>query len=134
MTALVLDASTAVAVLTDSGDAGTAVADVLRGAAIAAPDLFPFEVANVLRRLEVAGRIGTETAALAHADLLDLPLQLWPYSTVAEAAWRLRGSLSVDDGAYVALAARLDAPLVTLDQRLARTAASICRVVVPGGS
>ena len=132
MTTLVLDASAAVAVLTDSGRSGTAVAGVLRGAVLVAPDHFPFEVANVLRRLELAGGIGSDTAALAHADLLDLPLQLWPYSTVAEAAWRLRGSLSVYDGAYVALAARLDAPLVTLDQRLARAAGSTCRVVVPG--
>lgn len=85
----------------------------------------------MLRRLELAGQLAPETAALAHADLLDLAVQLWPYTALAAEAWRLRGSLTVYDGAYVALASRLDVPLVTLDQRLARAARPSCQVVVP---
>jgi len=132
VTLLVLDASALVAVLTDAHGAGAAVAGALAGSALAAPELLPFEVANVLRRLELGGQLAPETAALAHRDLLDLAVQLWPYATLAAGAWRLRNSLSLYDAAYVALASQLAAPLVTLDERLARTAATTCRVIVPG--
>lgn len=130
MTLLVLDASALVAVLTDGGGAGAAVAGALAGSALAAPDLLPFEAANVLRRLELGGHIAPDTAALAHGDLLDLVVQLWPYASLAAQAWRLRGNLTLHDASYVALAGQLDVPLVTLDQRLAR-AALTCEVLVP---
>lgn len=131
MTLLVVDASAVVAVLVDARGAGDAVAGALAGSALAAPELLPFETANVLRRLGLAGRLAPETAALAHRDLLDLAVQLWPYATVAGQAWRLRGSLTLYDAPYVALASQLGAPLVTLDQRLARTASTSCTVLVP---
>ena len=131
MSLLVVDASALVASLIDDGRAGASTAAALADGALAAPELLLFEVANVLRRLEVSGRISAETAALAHGDVLDLPVQLWPYAPLAEEAWRLRGSLMYD-AAYVALAVNLKAPLVTLDQKLARTAAAWCRIVVPG--
>lgn len=130
MTLLVLDASALVAVLTDGEGAGAAVADALAGKALAAPDLLPFETANVLRRLELGAHITPDTTSLAHGDLLDLAVQLWPYAALAEQAWRLRGSLTLYDASYVALAAGLDVPLVTLDQRLAR-ATSACEFLVP---
>lgn len=132
MTLLVVDASTIVAVLTDGGPAGVAAAGAVDGHDVAAPELLPFESANVLRRLELSGRLTEETAAQAHDDLLDLPVQLWPHAAVATAAWRLRGSLTIYDASYVALAVTLAVPLVTLDRRLARTASTSCEVVVPG--
>lgn len=132
MTLLVLDASALVALLADGGPAGEAVAGVVAGHALAAPEVLPFETANVLRRLELAGQLAPETASLAHGDLLDLVVQLWPYAALAADSWRLRGSLTLYDAPYVALASQLRVPLVTLDQRLARTASSTCQVVVPG--
>lgn len=132
MTLLVVDASALVAVLTDGGGAGEAVSGALSGRSLAAPELLPFETANVLRRLELAGQLAPESAALAHGDLLDLAVQLWPYAALAAAAWPLRGSLTLYDAPYVALASHLDVPLVTLDQRLSRAAASACQVLVPG--
>ena len=130
MTLLVLDASALVAVLTDSQGAGDAVANAVAGSALVAPELLPFETANVLRRLELGGHITPDTAALAHGDLLDLTVQLWPYASLAAEAWRLRGNLTLYDASYVALASRLDVPLVTLDRRLARATTS-CKVLVP---
>ena len=56
---------------------------------------------------------------------------VWPYAALASGAWQLRGSLTLYDAAYVRLAAQLGVPLVTIDQRLARTASSSCQVVVP---
>lgn len=120
------------AALTDAGGGGQAVAAALAGNGLAAPELLPFEVANVLRRLELSGRLTADSAELAHGDLLDLDVQLWPYATLGSGAFRLRGSLTAYDAAYVALAAQLDVPLVTLDQRLVRSASRACRVLVPG--
>lgn len=132
MSLLVVDASVLVCGLCDDGPAGVAVAEALAGHDLAAPELVRFEVANVLRRLEASGSLSRETADLAHGDLLDLPLQLWPYAPLAALAWSLRGSLTMYDAGYVALAGTLGVPLVTLDARLSRAVAGSCDVVVPG--
>lgn len=132
MTLLVVDASALIAALVDGGAAGAAAHEAVSGADLAAPELLPFESANVIRRLEQAGKLAADAAALAHADLVDLAVQLWPYRAISTVAWRLRGSLTVYDASYVALASHLDAPLVTLDQRLARAASGSCHVLVPG--
>lgn len=47
-----------------------------------------------------AGHLGAQ----AHADLLDLPLELWPYELLASRSWQLRENLTIYDAAYVALA------------------------------
>ena len=128
---LVVDASVVVAALVDGGPAGEWSAAALRGERLMAPELLPFEVANVLWRLESGQRLPPEMAALAHHDLLRLDVALWPYIALAEAAWRQRGSLSLYDASYVSLAQRLDAPLVTLDERLARAATGLCAIHTP---
>jgi hypothetical protein len=48
-------------------------------------------------------------AALAHFDLLDLPIALFPYELHAERIWALRENLSTYDAWYVALAGGLGA-------------------------
>jgi predicted nucleic acid-binding protein len=47
---------------------------------------------------------------------------------LATAAWALRQNVSFYDGLYVALAVALAVPLVTADQRLARTPGLNCVV------
>lgn len=70
-----------------------------------------------------------------HADLLDLPVALWPYSVLATRAWELRNNLSSYlssyQAAYVALAETLAAPLVTLDERIRRAPGISCSVSIP---
>jgi predicted nucleic acid-binding protein len=130
MTPLVIDASALVAVLTADGEVGDRAAQACRGAALAAPELLLFEVANVLRRLELAGRIDATSARLAHRDLLELRIELWPYTAVADRAWQLRGSMTMYDAAYIAVAEAIDAPLVTLDSRLANANGFNCTVML----
>ena len=131
---LVCDASAVIALLTDAGPGGTWATAALSGAALAAPTLLAFECANVLRRLERAGRLGPDQAAQAHADLLALPVEPWPYAVLGTRVWELRTNLSSYDASYVALAELVDARLVTLDQRLAQAPGLRCVVITPEGS
>lgn len=128
---VVLDSSALVALLTDAGDLGDWVEQSIAGAALTAPQLVLFECANIVRRQELSGEIDASAATLAHADLLALPLQLWPYSLLAERAWQLRQHVSIYDAAYVALAELIGAPVVTLDRRLGRAHGLRCTVRLP---
>ncbi|HET8608068.1 MAG TPA: type II toxin-antitoxin system VapC family toxin [Gaiellaceae bacterium] len=128
---VVCDASALVALLMDDGTDGRWAADALAGADLAAPTLVPFETANVFRRLERSGQVGPDQAAQAHADLLDLAVEQWPYELLAARAWELRHVLSSYDASYVALAELLDVTLVTLDRRLASAQGLRCAVATP---
>lgn len=72
-----------------------------------------------------------DQAAQAHADLLDLSIEMWPYEPLAQRAWELRGNLSIYDAAYVALAELLDVTLVTLDRRMASAPGPRCVMATP---
>ncbi|MGH9078350.1 MAG: type II toxin-antitoxin system VapC family toxin [Acidimicrobiales bacterium] len=122
------DGSALAALLADSGPAGTWVAGAIAGAGLAAPQLALFEAANVLRRQEMSGAIDHTQATLCHADLLVLPVQLWPYPPVAERAWQLRHTLTAYDASYIALAELLGATMITLDRRLAKAPGPRCPV------
>jgi predicted nucleic acid-binding protein len=128
---LVIDASVLVAALVDGGSDGDWDAAVLADQELVAPHLMPIEGANILRRAALAGDITHDVASLAHADLLDLRVELWPYALLAERCWELRDNVTIHDASYVALAELLDAPLATLDQRLAGAPGPRCRVTTP---
>lgn len=128
---VVCDASALVALLLDGGNDGTWATEQLSGHAIAAPHLIDFETANVIRRQERAGLVSADQAAQAHADLLDLALERWPYEPLAARTWQLRANLSSYDASYIALAELLDAPLVTLDRALAQAPGVRCDVQTP---
>lgn len=49
-----------------------------------------------------------------------MPLTRYPHTELLASIWRLRGNVTAYDGAYIALAEALGAPLVTRDERLAR--------------
>lgn len=126
---IVVDASALVALLLDGGPAGAWVTSAIDGATLAAPHLSLPEAANVLRRHERSGLVHGAEATLAHADLLALPLQLWPYEPLAERAFELRHNLTIYDASYVALAELLGAPVLTLDARLASAPGPRCRII-----
>jgi predicted nucleic acid-binding protein len=117
---LVVDASLVVAALVDNGQVGRWAEGVLGTDDLAAPHLLPVEVANVLRRADRAGEITADAAALAHADLLNLSVELFAYEPFAARVCELRDGVTAYDGWYVALAESLGASLATLDLRLAK--------------
>ena len=129
--AVVCDSSALVAVLADAGRSGRWATAAIAGSDLLAPHLVLFETANVLRRHELAGLISADQAVQAHADLLDLSIELWPYDLLAERVWELRKNLSAYDAAYVAVAELAGAPLVTLDARIASAPGVRCAVSAP---
>ena len=130
---LVVDASVVVAALVDGGADGAWAEEMVVSDNLAAPHLMPVEVANILRRASLSGEISADTAALAHSDLLDLRVELFPYEPFAERVWELRENLSAYDAWYVALAETLDARVATLDARLSRAAGPRCGFALPQG-
>jgi predicted nucleic acid-binding protein len=129
--AVVCDASAVVALLLDSGDDGRWATAALSEADLAAPTLLRFEAANVIRRHELGAIVSSDQAAQAHADLLDLEIEQWPYQILAGRAWELRRNLSSYDASYVALAELIDATLVTLDKRLTGAPDVRCAIATP---
>jgi predicted nucleic acid-binding protein len=128
---LVVDASVVVAGLTDNGADGRWAESLLAGEPLAAPHLMPVEAANILRRAALADDITADMSSLAHADLLDLRVEFFPYQPCAARIWELRENVTCYDGWYVAIAELLHAPLATLDGRLANSAGPRCQFLVP---
>lgn len=128
---VVCDASAVVAVLLDSGLDGRWAAEALTGVDLAAPGLLHFEVGNIIRRQEASATISADQAAQAHADLLDLAVEQWPYELLAPRVWQHRENLTTYDASYVALAELLDTTVVTLDRRIARAPGLRCTVLTP---
>jgi len=117
----VVDASALVEYLAGGEHADAVRVRLLRGAnRLWAPHLVDAEVGHVLRRGLLAGELSDRFAREALEDLADLPLRRAAHVGLLGRAWALRKNVSFYDGLYVALAERLDLPLITLDVRLAR--------------
>ena len=120
-----------VAWLIATGPNGRWAESILAPESLVAPHHMPAEAANVLRRLVLARDLSSDSAVSAHEDLIRLGVQLAAYPLHAERVWELRGSLTPFDAWYVALAESLNAPLVTLDRRLARARGPTCDFLLP---
>ena len=128
---LVCDASAVVALLLDAGSQGQWVTEAVSAAELAAPHLLAFECSNIIRRHELAGLVSADQAAQAHADLVDLPIEYWPYELLGMRVWELRKNLSSYDASYVTVAELIQAPLITLDRRIGRAPNLRCLVKTP---
>lgn len=122
-----------IAALVDSGADGAWAEDIVAAGPLHAPELVRVEAANILRRLERAGRLPTPEANAAYEDLAQLQLELYAFEPFAERIWELRHTVTCCDAWYVALAEALDLPLATLDVRLARAAGPRCAFLLPRG-
>jgi predicted nucleic acid-binding protein len=84
-----------------------------------APHLLDLEVAQVLRRLVREGTVPANRADEVMQDLPDLRLTRYSHFMLLPRVWQLRHNFSAYDAAYVGLAEKLGAPLITRDGRLA---------------
>ncbi len=125
---IVVDASVLAPALADDGEDGDRARERLGGERLAAPSLVDLEVASILRRASLAGRLEERRSAQALADLALLPLRRAPHLPMLTRIWDLRENVTVYDAAYVALAEALDAVLLTADGRLGRAAGVRCQV------
>jgi predicted nucleic acid-binding protein len=130
---VVVDSSVVVAALVDDGPDGAWARAGVSGAVLSAPAHLYVEVSSVLRRTVVSGRLGRDIAALAHRDLVQLPVTTFPFEPLADRVWELHPTVTAYDAAFVALAEALDTPLWTLDRRLARASGPACEFRLPGG-
>ena len=97
------------------------VADRITAAdSLHAPALLDVEVAQVVRRYAASGEITPQTGERALKALAELDAVRYTHELLLPVIWKLRDNLTAYDAAFAALAAALDAPLVTLDTRLAR--------------
>lgn len=128
---LVVDASTVIEALIGTGKRGEWALELLASGQLAAPHLMPMEAANILRRAALRKTIPDEIASMAHQDLADLTVDLFPYRPFATRVWELRQTVTVYDGIYVALAEALDAPLATVDVKLRRASGPRCKFLGP---
>jgi predicted nucleic acid-binding protein len=128
---LVVDASSMVAALVDAGPDGEWARGQLDGESLVAPHLLPVEVSSALRRAAAGGRVVAEIATLAQAELASVDISFFAFAPFAERVWELRQSVSSYDAWYVALAEELDAPLLTLDRRLAAAHGPRCSFRLP---
>ena len=84
----------------------------------------------MLRRAVARGELRPDDAAAALSDLARFPLRRVAHIGLLDRAWALRENVSFYDALYVALAERLDEPLLTLDARLATAAGVSAEIVV----
>jgi predicted nucleic acid-binding protein len=92
--------------------------------------LLDVEFVQVLRRLVREGTLTSKRAEEAIEDLAALRITRYAPVLLLQRIWRLRQNLSVYDAAYVALAEKLQAPLITRDQRIAAAPGHTAKIEV----
>ena len=117
---IVLDSSAAVEWLLGLPLAGAVADRIVSADSLHAPALLDIEVAHVVRRYTTAGEIEDRVGERALLALADLDVVRYTHELLLPLIWRLRHNLTAYDAAFVALASVLDAPLVTLDGRVAQ--------------
>jgi predicted nucleic acid-binding protein len=124
---VVLDASATLSWLFDDerDDRSRAMLDQLRSARAFVPALWRWEVQNALLISERQSRLAAEEAQRMLEDLQSLRIEIEAVRNEmlgAEIALARRFSLTAYDAAYLDLAIRRDAPLMTRDAKLADAA------------
>jgi predicted nucleic acid-binding protein len=119
---IVLDASAVVAVLLDPGSGAERIRERIEspGESLHVPHVMDLEVLHALRRQALRGALSPRRSAEALEDLANIIFVRYPHTSLIRRIWELRENVTAYDAAYVALAEALDAPLVTMDARLAQ--------------
>ena len=131
---IVLDASAAVDLLLDTTPYSARIgAHLLEHVGeVHAPHLLDAEVGHVLRRHVLRGELRPRRAEQALELLADLRIVRYGHVTLLSRALQLRRSLTVYDALYVSLAEVLEAPLLTRDAGMARSARRLVKVIHVG--
>ena len=118
---LVLDASAMVDLLIGAPPA-PAIRLRLLGGEIHTPAHFDAEVLSALGRLSRADRVPAAAVPSLLPRVENARIQRHPVGPLLTGAWDRRGDLRLVDALYVELAERLDAPIISTDDRLVAAA------------
>lgn len=88
--------------------------------ALAAPEVIDLEAAQTLRGLAMSGKLETAIAKRLIGKVAESPIDRVSHRALLPRIWELRGNATAYDAAYIALAERLDVPLLTCDAKLSR--------------
>lgn len=124
-----VDAATVVDLICDLPAADPFRHHLTEADAVAAPAHLDAEVLSALGRLKRAGQLTHEAERVS--ALGTFSARRWPLQPLLSAAWALTDRIAVRDAFYVALAASLDATLITSDRRLRRAASGIVNIAEP---
>ena len=127
---LVVDASCLFEVVADTPRAGEIAARLAADADQMAPQVIDVEVLGVIRAHYLRGHLDGTAAGQAVADLRDWPADRIGNRRLLDRAWELRDSVRGWDAFYIAVAEAFEAPLLTLDARLARAHGIRCHIEV----
>lgn len=128
MSLAVVDASVlTVFYATDDPRRGAVVDRLASGDLLLAPAHLDVEVASALRGLARADASVERVAASALDHLAGLAVRRSAVAPLLSRVWELRHNVTPYDAAYVALAERADAPLLTCDVRLVSASGPRCR-------
>lgn len=122
----VVDASAVVHALIGTG--GDAISDLIIAGEPVAPYVVDLEVVRGLLRAVRGGTLDEVRAREALADFSSFPIERYSHEIVLGRIWELRQNITTYDAAYVALAERLDVPLLTRDRRLANATGHAARI------
>ncbi|MFJ9952818.1 type II toxin-antitoxin system VapC family toxin [Kitasatospora sp. NPDC091207] len=126
---IVVDASALVLALADEGERGTAArAELAADGEWVAPEHIVIEVMQSLRGLYLAKELTAERVGEIVARLPELAIRKVGITPLLGRIWELKDNLTPDDAAYVAVAERYGAPLVTADLRLMRASGPRCEI------
>ena len=125
---LIVDASCLFEVVADTPRAGQIAARLAADADQVAPHVIDVEVLGVIRAQYLRGHLDGTAAGQAVADPRAWPGERFEHRWLLDRAWQLRDSVRGWDAFYVALAEAFDAPLLTLDERLANAHGPTCRI------
>ncbi|HEU5209749.1 MAG TPA: type II toxin-antitoxin system VapC family toxin [Longimicrobiales bacterium] len=127
---LVIDASAMVQVLLRGAGANAIEERLFSGESLHAPHLLDLEVAQVLRRYQLAGDLDDARGELALDLHRDFAIQRYPHHLFLSRVWQLRRNATAYDAVYLALAEALGATLLTRDRRLAGVPGCVAEVEV----
>jgi predicted nucleic acid-binding protein len=126
---IVLDASVAVEIVLKTEYGLRALDRLEQEPEVHVPEHFHVEAISALRRKSLSGELEDLPAARSLALLDQMRVVRFPVMELSDAIWELRDKLTAYDAAYLALARRIGAQLLTLDGGLAAAARAEGRLI-----